>query len=553
MKKAIVAFQSLDRLFRRDGFAVLGKCFRYAFSKEAWHGLVHGRLGLLRPSEEGDGGESSEATLPNPYEWYVLKDYHPFVSIVVTSYNYAHLIRETLDSLLAQTYRNFEILVIDNGSTDGSPDVIREYEKRDSRVRLLQHPGCVNKGLPASVRLGVDESKGEFVAFCEADDLWTVDHLEKKIAFIARYAGKPNVIINEVEFFGDKKLVHEMESLWKTYLPVLSKDRNRITPVQFREHNWIFTFSCCMVRRGTLTQCDMNPLFRAANMDWWLWRQIGFDNEVWCVHERLTKWRLHGQSYMVRDKTVENMCSLFDQRAAMDRLLVSNHSANAESLFPFLRPEDDFTCENGALLLAGSRVEQPRFSIVIPIQDSEKGTYSSLESLANQSYQNFEVVLVGSEDDLLIVSESPLGKTFSNRVVKVSSMDKNISVKLATGVRKAKGEWVIGLLPGDEMRALALQTFAARSFLNAKVSSFYALAMGKDSQMGIGGLCNIGKNMVVPCSCIGAFAVRNGLPGLDAASYFASFSEPLAVSQKPFDTAPVFIEHYVLIHKDSGW
>lgn len=97
-----------------------------------------------------------------------------FFSVIVASYNYQDYIRETLDSLVNQTYKNFEVIVVDDGSSDDSVQIIREYEKKYPFVHLYQHANGKNKGLPETLLLGLNKSKGEFIAFCESDDKWHI-------------------------------------------------------------------------------------------------------------------------------------------------------------------------------------------------------------------------------------------------------------------------------------------------------------------------------------------------------------------------------------------
>ena len=251
MKTFLTAPIMLVRLLRRDGAAFFGKCVRYAFSADAWRWLFRGGRHLEEESSsvfvpeavpDEDGAEEREASLR------MLRGWNPAISVVVTSYNYAHLIRETLDALVAQTYPAREILVVDNGSSDGSPDIIREYAAKWPAVRLLQHEGCVNKGLPASVKLGAEAATGEFVAFCEADDVWTPDHLEKKVRLLREHWGEPNFVINDIEPFGEPGRIREILPMMETRRPMLARTRNRIPPEEFRKRNWIFTFSMCMIQ-----------------------------------------------------------------------------------------------------------------------------------------------------------------------------------------------------------------------------------------------------------------------------------------------------------------
>ena len=91
------------------------------------------------------------------------------VSVIVPAYNAAATIGETLASALAQTHRNVEVLVVDDGSTDATADIVRSFVARDRRVRLLQQ---ANAGVAAARNLAIAQSRGAYVAPLDADDLW---------------------------------------------------------------------------------------------------------------------------------------------------------------------------------------------------------------------------------------------------------------------------------------------------------------------------------------------------------------------------------------------
>lgn len=105
---------------------------------------------------------------------------HPdiLVSIVVPAYNAEKYISNTLKSVLAQTYRNFEVIIVDDGSIDSTADIVRDFTQIDSRFRLLKQ---VNAGVAAARNMGIRHAKGEFIAPLDADDIWYSHHLEKQV------------------------------------------------------------------------------------------------------------------------------------------------------------------------------------------------------------------------------------------------------------------------------------------------------------------------------------------------------------------------------------
>ena len=106
------------------------------------------------------------------------------VSIITASYNYENYIKETIESVLNQTFQDWELIIVDDGSKDNSVSVIKEYCNRDSRIKIFQHENAVNKGLAETIKLGLEKSNCEWVAFLESDDVWLPNSLEEKMYIV---------------------------------------------------------------------------------------------------------------------------------------------------------------------------------------------------------------------------------------------------------------------------------------------------------------------------------------------------------------------------------
>lgn len=102
---------------------------------------------------------------------------HEKVSVVIANYNMGRFLGEAVDSVLAQTYPVYEVHVVDDGSTDDTLDVMQRY-RGESRVQFHRQR---NQGQAVAKNRGILSSKGDYVAFCDADDMWTRDKLEKQI------------------------------------------------------------------------------------------------------------------------------------------------------------------------------------------------------------------------------------------------------------------------------------------------------------------------------------------------------------------------------------
>ena len=105
------------------------------------------------------------------------------VSIIVPVYNAAKYIEDTIAMVCNQTYKDWELILVDDASRDGSADIIEEYIKdQGKRIKLIRKEK--NEGAAAARNTGIDASVGRYIAFLDADDVWEMDKLEKQIAFM---------------------------------------------------------------------------------------------------------------------------------------------------------------------------------------------------------------------------------------------------------------------------------------------------------------------------------------------------------------------------------
>jgi len=120
-----------------------------------------------------------------------MKAIDELISVIVPAYNAEEFIARTLESILRQTHQNIEVLVVDDGSKDSTPDIVEAYAKADPRVRLIQQK---NGGVARARNTGIAEARGELVAPCDADDLWSPDKLASQLA-IFRSSGSDTGLV----------------------------------------------------------------------------------------------------------------------------------------------------------------------------------------------------------------------------------------------------------------------------------------------------------------------------------------------------------------------
>ena len=106
----------------------------------------------------------------------------PLVSIITPLYNSEKYIAETIESVLAQTYSNWEMIIVDDCSKDNSTKIVEKKKKKDRRIKLYRNE--INKGVSYTRNRAIDLSQGKYIAFLDSDDLWKKEKLEKQIKFM---------------------------------------------------------------------------------------------------------------------------------------------------------------------------------------------------------------------------------------------------------------------------------------------------------------------------------------------------------------------------------
>lgn len=130
----------------------------------------------------------------------------PLLSIIVPVYNAHEYLRRCVESILHQTYYNLELILVDDGSTDGSGEICDSYQK-DKRVRVFHSP---NKGQASARNLGLSKSQGQYITFVDDDDWIDKDMYEKLIAFAIKFGTKITGCATLTELSGGVRAIHTL-------------------------------------------------------------------------------------------------------------------------------------------------------------------------------------------------------------------------------------------------------------------------------------------------------------------------------------------------------
>lgn len=210
----------------------------------------------------------------------------PKVSIVTPTYNRCDLLQETIDSILGQTFQDFEYLIIDDGSTDGTADLVRSY---GSRIAYYRHD---NIGESASTNRGWRLARGTYFAMVSSDDPMLPNWLEVAVSFLD---ARPDVIVG----YPDWEIIDEQ-----------SRGLEKVTTCDYSFANmvaWFYTMPGpgSLIRRSALLglQDLRDPNYRFAS-DLESWLRLGLQGEFARIPHQLATWRRHATSITVADRSM---------------------------------------------------------------------------------------------------------------------------------------------------------------------------------------------------------------------------------------------------------
>jgi len=235
----------------------------------------------------------------------------PQVSVILPTYNRAHFLKETFDSLAAQTFRDFEVVVIDDGSIDGTDDIIRTYS---SKINLRPLRSDQNRGVSWARNRGIAASRACWIAFLDSDDLWMPQKLEKQLRFLRE---NPELKICQTE------------EIWV-------RNGRRVNPMKKHEKRGGMIFERCLelcvvspsatvLSRDLLDEVGTFDETLPACEDYDLWLRISCLYPIGLISEPLiTKRGGHTDQLSRKHSSMD----LFRIRAILN--LLANHSLSSE-------------------------------------------------------------------------------------------------------------------------------------------------------------------------------------------------------------------------------
>lgn len=218
--------------------------------------------------------------------------FKPKVSLIMSNYNYGQYLKAALDSVINQTYQNFELILIDDASTDNSIEIIKAFLKKYPFTHFIQHKE--NQGFFKSAQEGLDRAQGEYIAFPSSDDILMPHYLEKTVTILDKHQDV-GLCFSRFTYFNSDEPKKIITPVGQTKHKEMKLSRDDLI-------RQIKMFRLWIPGIGTLTRKELFIKQGGYNLnyyslsDWFLWLRIGFLHGSYFLPETLAIQRNHAKA-----------------------------------------------------------------------------------------------------------------------------------------------------------------------------------------------------------------------------------------------------------------
>ena len=246
---------------------------------------------------------------------------NPRVSVIVPAFNAGQTLAETIESVLSQTYSDLELIVVDDGSRDGTRDVVSAYQRKDARVVYVWQE---NAGVSAARNRGLHLSRGEYVSILDADDLWDPSKLERQ--FVALGSSRDTVVLTGIRRFE----VVDGEKVWGTTTlpPAPNNETYDVLALLYVNSFQMILINTALMSRQAAIEVGGWKVNMWTAEDWEFWIRMSRRCKFRNVNEPLSYYRKHRDSVTRR----QNLLSVLDEhRKIMQQQVEKAYVSGAEA------------------------------------------------------------------------------------------------------------------------------------------------------------------------------------------------------------------------------
>lgn len=207
----------------------------------------------------------------------------PKVSVIIPTYNYGHFLGEAIQSVLDQTFQDWELIVVDDGSTDNTREVVAAFA--DPRIRYVYQE---NRGNPAARNAALKLAAGEYIACLDADDMWFPEMLQKLVAQLDSLPPTVGLVYSDVYLFNN-----EDGAIIRRFLQGRRPPQGRIFDHLLDTDGWFISDTGSLIRREVFERVGLYDESLLRYQDWEMWVRIAAAYEVAALDEPLARCRRH--------------------------------------------------------------------------------------------------------------------------------------------------------------------------------------------------------------------------------------------------------------------
>jgi len=205
---------------------------------------------------------------------------NPMLSVIIPTYNRAHLISRAIKSVLNQTYQDFEIIVIDDGSTDNTEEIVKDFT--DFRIHYIYHK--YNQGVSAARNTGIKASRGEYIALLDSDDEWLPEKLSKQIKVLQSESPEVGAVYSNLCYIDENG---------KSTNKLLNPKKEGYIYEDLFAGNCVGPPSTLLIRKECFNRVGLFDNLLNAQEDWDMWIRIAKYYRFALIKIPLVKYRLH--------------------------------------------------------------------------------------------------------------------------------------------------------------------------------------------------------------------------------------------------------------------
>ncbi len=405
---------------------------------------------------EGDSDTKATVLIQNKINFL------PKVSVIIPVYNVAEYLSECLESVINQTLKEIEIICIDDGSTDNSLVILKEYAKKDKRITVMKQEN-LHAGIARNAGLAI--ARGEFLSFLDSDDFFEPNMLEKMVK-VSEKDGSDlvicgNYIFNQAESKDVRKTEYSERLLKKS--PFTAKDVPDDLFLMCNPNAWTKLFKAANVKKYGIRF----EKFLSCNDITFVYTMMALSNKISFINDPLVHYRTNTKINISNNRGEKADCFVF----AVNKLIKNLKNNKVYETFKNClnqRIKSSFAWElkqcdeqqTKHLIAVAKEVfdkdlvrfigaEVPKVSVIIPVYNVEKYLEQCLDSVINQSLQEIEIICVndGSPDNSLAILQRYAKN--DGRINIVNQKNQGISASRNNALEIARGEYVLFLDSDD--------------------------------------------------------------------------------------------------------